>query len=197
MGLFFKWGNDTEPQHRVLQVENTSVSVPITAVYCDASYAVKEYSRRSPGAYIAMYRNTPVDWNCKMITGICLSSTEAELKNVSNTMQRMRWFRWMLIYLELLDAKEPLDLFCDNQSSIKNLQRPSGSSAAMVHIEKHYYYVQDMLDSEINLKFIPGKFMMADIGRKILPRVLFERFSKWILVTTQNIGDKLNDTMKY
>jgi hypothetical protein len=86
----------------------------------------------------------------------------------------------MLIDLKMILPKTQITVFSDNTSAIENIQRPSGSSSKMLHVEKYYYFIQDML-TDVKLRYIPSKFMIADIGTKLLPRALVERFRNWML----------------
>jgi hypothetical protein len=177
--LFFPFG--AKDSNRALVVEDTEYIVPQTSIFCDASFAPSDQQRKSPGSFISFYRGTPVDWACKHLSGTSLSPAEAELKILSMTLQRARWFRWMLIDLSMMLPRNKVTVFSDNTSALENIQRPSGSSSKMLHIEKHYYFIQDML-SEVTLKYLPTKFMIADIGTKLLPRALVERFRSWMLI---------------
>jgi hypothetical protein len=146
--------------------------------YTDSDWAGDLDSRRSTSAYVMMIGGTAVSWKSKRQDSVALSSTEAEYIASTQACKEVLWakdFLW-----ELGFAQGTVQMFTDNQSTIKVMRNPVGHGR-MKHIELQAYFVRDLIErGEVDFKFCSTDVQVADNLTKAVPREKVEACNKWM-----------------
>lgn len=178
-GLFYA-SNDTKPVQG----------------FTDADWAACHETRRSTGGYCFKLAGAAITWQSKRQPTVAKSSTESEYVSLSVGASEAAWLRRLLrelpssssstpsslpIHLTSsqirmdLQATQPIQVHCDNQSAIKLAKNPV-FHARTKHIEVHHHFVRErLLRGEIELHYISTDDQPADIFTKPLSRTKFEQ----------------------
>lgn len=141
-------------------------------MYSDSSYAENE-DRKSTGGYVYLSSDAAVSWRSKKQSIIALSSAEAELIALSDSVKEALWLRKLIYDIEKNQTR--IIIKEDNESTIKIANNFSHSDRTK-HIDVRYYFIKDEIDSKhIQIQQCPTSFMTADIFTKALGRVLHWR----------------------
>lgn len=180
-GILYRFNSDDSTSGVHFHVDDPTKPRTASQIESDASFNVKTLGRKSVGGYVAWYRGSPVGWTSNILKFVTYSTSESELKQLSITMNYGLWFSRMLSTLGLSTRQDgTLPLWCDNQVAIRTMQRPSGSSRKLAHVDKYWFYTQQYLkrasndlctDPELerfDLQHRSGKNLVADIMTKPL-----------------------------
>jgi hypothetical protein len=100
------------------------------------------------------------------------SSTESEYKALANASAEIIWIQSLLSELRVTLPRAPV-LYCDNIGAIYLTSNPI-YHARTKHIEIDYHFVQDQVaDKNLEVRFISGKDLLADVLTKPLPSAKF------------------------
>ena len=125
-------------------------------------------------------------YKSKLEPYVTTSSTEAEFIAMSLTIQEVKW---VLSILEELGVPASLViLFCDNQGAMK-IVRNASSTGRTRHINLRLQYAQEeVLSGRIKLSYVNSNDNVADVFRKPLGRIAFEKLKDRMLVSDKE-GD--------
>ena len=115
-----------------------------------------------------MLLGAPISWGSKKQSSVSLSTSEAEYKALSLTIQEGKWIHRLLC--EVLTAANEegpeLVIFEDNQSCIKMTKNPVNHGRAK-HIDIKYHHIRDEVKrGEVQLEYCETATMLADIMTK-------------------------------
>ncbi|KNZ52980.1 hypothetical protein VP01_337g7 [Puccinia sorghi] len=143
-----------------LKPENSNSSNAVQ-FYTDATWADNLETRLSRSGSICFLKSCPVSWNSKKQKNITLSSTEAELNALSDSVQENRSITYLVeeLWKEKLDAS---NFHVDNQGLIEKIKN-FGSNAKTKHLDIKMKWLRDLASkNEIIVKLIPSEDMVAD-----------------------------------
>ncbi|GAX85912.1 hypothetical protein CEUSTIGMA_g13328.t1 [Chlamydomonas eustigma] len=96
-----------------------------------------------------------------------MSSCEAEYMSVASAVKEALWLRKLAADLNL--EVKTLNMYCDNQGSIKLLKQPM-ASARSNHIDVMHHFVRERVArGEVQFEYCSTERMVADIFTKALP----------------------------
>ncbi len=149
--------------------------------YADASFIAGGDSRSQLGYCFFLNRDSGavVARSLKDKT-ISLSSTESEIKALTEAIKEAIWIRGLLNELGYFQD-EPTLIYQDNQSAIR-LSEAIGSEGRTRHIVNRINFIREMIrDRHITVEYIPTEHMVADILTGPRERSLFERLRTYLL----------------
>ena len=142
--------------------------------YADASYGVHNTTGRSHGGTVISYGRGPNFVRSNILKEVCLSSSEAELMQLTGTTSLAAAQRNFGIEQQHLDPAEKGLLLEDNKSAIHMSHNGKSISHRTKHINIKYFFIKQYLDNgEFQLKHCPTKAMVADILTKPLQGATF------------------------
>ena len=139
--------------------------------YVDSDWGGDLVDRKSvSGSLIKVFGNT-VAWSTKKQNTVALSTAEAELIALCNSVQDGLWFKKLLNDLNIkIDEVVILE---DNQGCIALIKNPE-NNRRVKHIDIKYNFVCDHIKKgNVNVKYICSKDQEADILTKGLPKPVF------------------------
>ena len=140
--------------------------------YSDADWASDLDDRRSTSGYIFLLQGGAISWSCKRQTTVSLSTCEAEYMALSAAVQEASWWRGLM---SQLSEEGPIELRCDNQSTIC-IARNGGYTPRTKHIDIRHHFIRDALDRRIvDLSYVQTDEQVADGLTKPLQRIKLER----------------------
>jgi hypothetical protein len=87
---------------------------------------------------------------------------EAKYIACSTTISNAVWIKRFVDSLKLDMQDRPVNVFCDNKSTISLIKSGANSSKGK-HIDINYHYIQDIVEMrEIKVHFVPSADMMAN-----------------------------------
>lgn len=119
----------------------------------------------------------PVAWASRRQSTVAQSTTEAELVSLNEASKEAVWIKRLL---EELNGSSigPVEIRCDNQSTIRLVFNPELHQRTK-HIEVKHFYVRELQQKgEINVIFTDTSNQLADSLTKSLPRSKFEELWK-------------------
>lgn len=141
--------------------------------FTDADWAGDPSSRRSTSGYCFDLGSAVISWCSKKQATIALSSTEAEYNAATLAAQECVWLTRLIKDISHA-SMQPVELYCDNMSSIRLASNPV-FHARTKHIEVHYHFIREkVLQEEIDLIKVDTNEQLADIFTKALPKAKFE-----------------------
>ncbi|CAN6457819.1 unnamed protein product [Victoria cruziana] len=141
--------------------------------YSDADFAGCKDDSKSTSGFVFTFGGGVVAWSCKKQGCVAQHTQEAEFIACNIAATFAVWMNKFLKELKLNLGKEPIQLFCDNQTAISLMKNGSVSSRSK-HIMVKYHYVHELIEkNEITVDFIPSPEMLADPMTKALTENLF------------------------
>ena len=140
--------------------------------YSDANWGNDINTRRSTSGYIFFVADGVVSWSSKRQATVALSSTEAEYMALTHATKEAVWLRALLGELGFHQG-DPSIIFEDNQSCIALARNPI-HHARTKHIDIRHHYIRERLESDVTLRYVNTKEMVADALTKPLPKPQFE-----------------------
>ncbi|MCO5576489.1 hypothetical protein L7F22_030299 [Adiantum nelumboides] len=114
--------------------------------FTDADWAGSVCDRRSTSGIMFSLGSAAITWSNKKQPTVALSSAEAEYIGAAMAACEVAWLELLLGDLRI-QVQRPIDIHCDNLSSIQLAQNPV-FHAKTKHIEVDYHYIRErVLDS--------------------------------------------------
>ena len=130
--------------------------------YCDASWLL-----RSPGGFVVMLANGPIDWGSKIIRVICHSSAEAEIAAGCMLGKRVVFITQLLGEFRVRINSPPIILI-DNTAA-DDLTAKFGVTPKTAHFLRWQHYLRWLVRHRyVQLVFVPTKEQLADILTKVV-----------------------------
>ena len=138
--------------------------------FSDSDYAGCLDSRKSRSGYIFMLVGGAVSWSSKKQKTVAASTMEAEYIACFHTTSQVVWIRNFISHLGVVDSiKKPLNIYCDNEASVK-FSNNNKSSSACKHMEVKFLIVKERIrDQLVSIEHIRTEEMLADPLTKALP----------------------------
>ena len=134
----------------------------------DSDHAGDIDSRRSTTGYIFLLNNGPISWNSKLQPTVALSSTEAEYMALSAATQEALWLKGVLESLEYQTESETVQLFGDNQGSLKLAKNPNNHQRTK-HIDIRHHFIRGAIaNKKICVDHISTQNNVSDLLTKPL-----------------------------
>ena len=142
--------------------------------YSDADWASNDAERRSTSGY-CFSLNTQgcvISWKSKRQQSVALSSCEAEYMALASATQEALYLIQLLKEVDPnYDPSKPVVINEDNQSAIALVNNPV-NHARTKHINIRYHFIREqVIDNNINIKYLPTASMVADCLTKPIGRV--------------------------
>ena len=142
-------------------------------IMVDAEFAGDQDNRKSIMGRIIYLNNAPIGWNSKVMSGVTLSSTEAEYVSMLEGLKDLNFFM-CLKYLKL-KVNLPMLVLIDNIRAIEMLDLKT-NKCCMKHVNTKYHCIRQFVDDNmVNVKYIKSEDNVLDICTKKLLAKLFEK----------------------
>lgn len=142
--------------------------------YSDASLGSNDARARSTSGYVVYAFGDLVSWRSKRQTHVALSSAEAEYIAASLACRQIVSVKSVLQFVSSFN-RIPI-LYEDNKATIhlaKSLEQKSLKH--IVHLCFHHIRFE-VVNRNLDIKYVPSKQNVADLFTKALPQPLFEKF---------------------
>ena len=106
-------------------------------ILVDAEFAGDQFNRKSIMGRIIYLNNAPVGWNSKVMSGVTLSSTEAEYIAMSEGLKDLKFIYMCLKFLKL-KVNLPMLVLVDNIRAIETLNLKNNICQTK-HVENRYH----------------------------------------------------------
>ena len=157
----------------------TSEDITIDA-YVDAAYGNHTDGKGHTGMLISLGKGGAVNAKSTKQKLVSKSSTEAELIAVSDSSSQIIWTRDFLANQGYNTG--PANIYQDNQSTIKLVEKGKSTSEKTRHINIRYFFIKDRVDNgELIIRYLPTDHMIADILTKPLQGTLFIKLRNLLL----------------
>ncbi|XP_028548665.1 uncharacterized protein LOC110097480 isoform X2 [Dendrobium catenatum] len=141
--------------------------------YSDADWASDPATRRSTSGFCTFLGDTLVSWTVKKQNTVSRSSTESEYRALASATADTIWIKRLLAEFRIVHS-EPVDVFCDNTSTIALANNPV-FHARTKHIEIDQRFIRDhIMNKVIRLLPISTVDQVADILTKPLSTPRFK-----------------------
>lgn len=149
---------------------------PLTlTAWCDADWGACPLTRRSLTAWFIQLGDSPVSWRTFKQDTVSRSSTEAEYKAMSDTVQELIWLKNLLVTLGVTFTA-PIPVHCDNISAIYLAANPICHEKTK-HVAVSYHFIRDeIVRGLVTTKHVSTKLQLADILTKALGKKEFAAF---------------------
>jgi transposase InsO family protein len=129
--------------------------------FSDATWADDLESRLSRSGTICFWKNCPLAWGSKKQKNIAMSSTEAKMNALSDSVQESPWVKFVVE--ELWDnSLQPTQFNVDNKGLVEKVSH-FGSNSKTKHLDIKLKYIRNLKkNEEIVVKLIPSEDMVAD-----------------------------------
>jgi len=145
------------------------------SIFADASFGLHPDGKGHSGLVIAMGLDPIFNQSSKQKC-IALSSTEAEIVALVESVKHLHWLEGIFEDLEL-PIQAPITVYQDNKSAITMLEGSIGFKRNK-HMTVKTHYVKALIhDGKMILKYTPTDQMLADIHTKVLSAYDFIRLS--------------------
>ncbi|GAU16794.1 hypothetical protein TSUD_200370 [Trifolium subterraneum] len=140
----------------------------------DSDYGGDSDDRKSTSGYVFVLGPGAVSWSSRKQPIVTLSTTEAEFIAAAYCVCQGSWLKRILENLGL-EQKQCLDVFCDNNSTIKLSKNPVLHGRSK-HIDIRFHFLRNLSgEGMIELKHCTSQNQLADIMTKALKLEAFER----------------------
>ncbi|KAH9160754.1 hypothetical protein LEN26_001717 [Aphanomyces euteiches] len=147
-------------------------------VSTDADWAGDKSNRKSTTGFIVEVYGAIVHWFSKQQPTVALSTMEAEYIAACVGTQEALWIQQIMAEIGLERKDEPVSLWCDNQSAIRNMSNDISASRAK-HMDIKYHFVRDAVQKgRIVVGYFGTDEMPADGLTKALSAERFEELEK-------------------
>ena len=109
---------------------------------CDSTWGSDPIDGRSVAGYILYFMGVPISWKSKTMTGVKLSSTEAEYCAASELIKEIKFVIQILEHLGI-NIELPVKVYVDNIGAI-HIARNNQSGTATRHINMRVNYVREV-----------------------------------------------------
>lgn len=150
---------------------------------------------RSRMGYVILYAGCPVIWTSRLITEICLSTTEAEYCALSEALRQvipMMDLQRECVAKGILDDASNPDIFCtafEDNSGALEMARTHKQRPRTKHMNLRYHFFRDRVATDgdeddgekIHVRPVDTEHQLADIFTKAVSQELFLKFRRLIL----------------
>ena len=139
--------------------------------FSDADWAGEKCDRKSTTGYCVYVNDNLISWNTKKQQSVALSTAEAELMAIVETVREVEWLSMLLTEMGYR-VKKPSTIWCDNVAAISITQHDSDHDRTK-HIDIRICYIRDIVKKGgIVVKWIESGKQTADIFTKtVRPQV--------------------------
>jgi hypothetical protein len=143
--------------------------------YTDASFMTDPDDRRSQSGYVFLLNGGAVSWRSWKQSTTADSTTSAEVMAAAEASKEGVWIKKFLEELGVVPSSEgPLELFCDNSSSISQIKEPK-SHHKTKYMDRKYFVTRDFIDEgKIALLWVDTNSNTADPFTKPLSQAKSE-----------------------
>ena len=136
--------------------------------YSDASHGNEE-KRTSQNGYIFLWSGTPISWSSRGQKSVSISTHQAEVYGLSETIREAIWLRRLL--KDFVSQVGSLPIFADNQAAISAAQN-SNTHSASKHIDLRMKFNEEMVARKaVKLLYVASENNDADVFTKPLGRI--------------------------
>ena len=152
--------------------------------YSDASWGGDLHCARAWTGVIVLYNGGPIAWQSKRQPTTALSSAEAEYMALTEATKTLKYLKAIASFLRYMDASTivPLEILTDSQSGMHIAMNPVSSQRSRHINVRHHYIRENIVNSEISLRFVGSSEQIADILTKALPTPQFRKLVQLIYV---------------
>jgi hypothetical protein len=169
-----------------LVFKNSGTTSPFQITgYSDADYGGDKSTRKSTSGSVIMLNGNIVAWSSKKQPTVALSTMESEYVALVNAATDMLWIKSWLLEVIPQAVIPPMQLWCDNQSTVHILGKDN-HHATTKHMDIKLHFIRDHINGgTISVKWISTVDQVADLLTKTLGGNRFQTLvSK--LITTVN-----------
>ena len=160
--------------------------------YTDSNWAELADERKSTTAYVFYFVDDSIFHCTKQQSIVVLFTFEAEYITLSKTEKKVIW---CVKFLKELDYKKNIKsilLRVDNKKSISFIEN-SEFHKRIKHIDIRWHWIRNAVErSQISLKYVSTKAMIADKLIKSLSTFAFKNFIEMIKI---NINNRIDESM--
>ncbi|WMV14920.1 hypothetical protein MTR67_008305, partial [Solanum verrucosum] len=121
--------------------------------------------------YLTFVEGNLVTWRSRKQKVVARSSAEAEFRGMANGLCELLWIKYVLKDLGI-ECTRPMNLFCDNKTTIQIAQNPVQHDQKHVEIDRHF--IKDKLDQKItHFPFVKSESQLGDVFTKAVSRKVF------------------------
>ena len=113
--------------------------------YTDVDFAGVD-DRKSTSGHVFLFGGAVVSWLSKKQGCVAKHTMEAEYISCYTAVSEAVWIKRFVDNLKLGIPNRPVNVFCDNQSTISLIKSGANSSESK-HIETNYHYIQDIVEN--------------------------------------------------
>jgi hypothetical protein len=133
-------------------------------VWSDSDYADEREDRVSLTGWLTTLNGSPVVWKSVKQTTVSLSSTEAELYALGESIREGLWIRnWLSYYF---DVNQPVVVKGDNNGSHKSADHPTDRERTKHYDVKVFFVRNHIRDGDVKLVKVASVDNVADILTK-------------------------------
>ena len=143
----------------------------------DAAHATDLKTRRSVTGLSVMFGGAAIAWKSRLMAVVATSSTEAEFLSAVTCAKIVKYLRYVLKELDLLQ-KDPTTIYIDNEAALNmiNERRPTPRAR---HVDIQHFAIQEWREAgDIVMNHIPGTINPSDDLTKALSWILHARHAR-------------------
>ncbi|KAL0279419.1 UNVERIFIED_CONTAM: hypothetical protein PYX00_000983 [Menopon gallinae] len=150
--------------------------------FTDSDWAGNVDDRRSCSGNVLMLAGGPISWMSKLQSSVSLSTMEAEYVAIREVTKEVVYVSRLINHMLFRHyVKEPISVYCDNQSAIELSKNPVFHKRSK-HIDIAYHYARELVEKgKIELKYLRTDEMIADVFTKPLSKVKHNKFVKMLM----------------
>ena len=145
----------TQEMGIVLAPDRKAVKLDLK-IMVDAEFAGDQNNRKSIMGMIIYLNDVPIGWNSKAMSGVTLSSREAEYVSMSEGLKDLKFIYMCLKYLKM-KVNLPMLVLINNTGAIEMLNMKTGKCQTK-HVNTRYHWIRQFVDNEIvGVKYIKSE----------------------------------------
>lgn len=140
-------------------------------------------TRRWTTGYVCYLNGTAIDWQSKRQGLVCLSTCEAELVALTEATVNALFIRKLLLEQQLI-SPTPIEIYCDNKSTIAKVTNDHVQGNRTRHIDTKYMYAREQQRefNTIKVEYVATDKNCADGFTKPLSGTKHEAFSEMLFL---------------